>query len=237
MRRDSQNQAVALQDFTQRLGAFVGPPVAAAVELTRLFPDSLLFGSFLLYVITQNLSYGVFSLFLFESSILHRILGFVAQQTVGDVEGGSASCVSGFRTPRLAMDRLRNQRPQALNPFVFFMGAILVYLCAAMGQFKESLDVMGPDWSGRFYFVVIMAPILAAAMIFLYGWSGCYTIQGGVIALVAGLLAGGGLYILNKALFGAEGMNFLGLPYLVDKATMGEPIYICSATAITPPNQ
>jgi len=226
----------AIDSFSNK---FIAPFVASAVELTHLFPDSILFGSFLLYVITQNLSYGVFSLFLFETSVLHRMIGFVVQQTMGDMNEPGKSCgTSGFSAPRLAMDRVRSIRPQqGLNPFAFFMGAILTYLCAAIGQFKESLDVMGPDWSGRFYFVVIMAPLITLAMLILYGVTGCFTWQGGLLAVGGGCLAGGALYILNNALFGAEGMNFLGLPYLVNKADAGDPIYICSATPITPPNQ
>jgi hypothetical protein len=226
----------AIDSFSNK---FIAPFVASAVELTHLFPDSILFGSFLLYVITQNLSYGVFSLFLFETSVLHRLAGFVIQQTVGDMnESGKACGTSGFGAPRLAMDRVRSIRPQqGLSPFAFFMGAILTYLCAAIGQFKESLDVMGPDWSGRFYFVVIMAPLITLTMLILYAVTGCFTWQGGLLAVGAGCLAGGALYILNNALFGAEGMNFLGLPYLVNKSDVGDPIYICSATPITPPNQ
>jgi hypothetical protein len=135
------------------------------------------------------------------------------------------------------MDRVRALRPQGLSPFAFFIGAALTYLCAAIGEFKESLDVMGPDWSGRFYFVVIMAPLITLAMLFMYWWSGCFSLQGGLLAVGAGCLAGGALYILNKALFGPEGMNFLGLPYLVNKADLSDPIYVCSATPITPPNQ
>ena len=218
---------------------FIAPFVASAVELTHLFPDSILFGSFLLYVITQNLSYGVFSLFLFETSVLHRVAGFVVQQTMGDTSTSGTSCgTAGFGAPRLAMDRVRAIRPQqGLSPFAFFIGAILTYLCASIGQFKESLDVMGPDWSGRFYFVVIMAPVITLTMLIMFWLSKCFTLQGGLLAVGAGCLAGGALYILNNALFGAEGMNFLGLPYLVNKADAGDPIYICSATPITPPNQ
>jgi len=237
LRRDDQAQERSLQEYIARIGRFFGPIAAGATEITRLIPDSILFGSFLLYVITQNLSYGVFSLFLFETSLLHQLTGFIVQQTVGPVETGKAACVSGFRNPRLALDRMRNQRPQNISPFAFYIGAILVYVCAAAAQFKETLDVMGPDWSGRFYFVVVMAPIIAAAMLFLYYWSGCYTLAGGGLAIGAGLVAGGVLYFLNQTLFGPEGMNFLGLPFLVSKIGAGGPIYICSAAPITPPNQ
>jgi len=235
--RDDRESSAFLEGVSEWFGRILEP----AIQIVKLFPDSVLFGSFLLYAITQNLSYGVFSLFMFETSVLHQFASFTVKQTFGDSLQSSSSkeegCVAGFRNPRLAMDRLKSARPQSLSPFVFYVGAVVVYLCAAIAQFKESLDVMGPDWSGRYYFVVIMTPILAAAMIILYGWSGCYSWQGALVAAGAGCIAGGALYLLNKTLFGAEGMNFLGLPYLVDKATIGEPIYICSATAITPPNQ
>jgi hypothetical protein len=223
--------------ITNLSNKWLGPFVSSAVELTNLFPDSILFGSFLLYVITQNLSYGVFSLFLFETSVLHRMAGFVVQQTLGDIQQPEKPCVAGFRDPRLAMERVRSLRPQGLSPFAFFIGAVVTYLCAAIGQFKESLDVMGPDWSGRFYFVVIMAPLIALAMLGMYWWTSCFTLQGGLLAVGAGCLAGGALYLLNKTLFGPEGMNFLGLPYLINKADAGDPIYICSAAPITAPNQ
>ena len=96
---------------------------------------------------------------------------------------------------------------------------------------------MGPDWSGRYYFVIITMPLLVAAMLLLYYFTGCITVTGGTVAVMAGFAAGGILYLLNKTLFGPEGMNFLGLPYLVDKAGIGEPIYVCSASPITAPNQ
>jgi hypothetical protein len=225
--------------ITDKMTAFFSPFQAIAAELANLFPDSVLFGSFILYAITQNLSYGVFALFLFETSLLHRLTGFIVQQTIGaEAQADPSSCgVSGFRNPRFAMERLTAVRPQVVSPFLFYAAATLIYLCAAIGQFKETLDKMGPDWSGRFYFVVIAAPLFTALMMVLYWVRGCMTVQGGLLAAVAGCLAGGALYMLNKTLFGPEGMNFLGLPFLIDKTDTGEPIYICSASPITAPNQ
>ena len=142
-----------LKGLMAKINTVLGPFAASISELIKLFPDSLLFGSFFLYVLTQNLSYGVFSLFMFETSLLHSMTEFVVQQTVGDTNRTAApgpSCVSGFVNPRLGMERLRSVRPHALSPFAFYSGAVLVYLCAAISQFKESLDTMGPDWSGRY---------------------------------------------------------------------------------------
>ena len=37
------------------------------VEIHSLMPDSILFGSLLLYLLTQNFAFGVFAVFIFEN--------------------------------------------------------------------------------------------------------------------------------------------------------------------------
>ena len=207
---------------------------AAGAEISRLFPDSVLFGSFLLYILTQNLSYGVFSLFLFETSIFHRIFAFVFEQTYGEGDKAGA-CKSGFDTPRIAVARMA--RIQTPSPIAFFIGAVVTYTCTAIAIMKQTLDVMGPDWTSRYYFVVCMMPIISILLLVVYWSTSCFTLVEGGMTVVAGCLVGVTLFFLNQALFGPEGMNFLGLPYLVDKAGVGDPIYICSASPITAPNQ
>ena len=228
-----------LQDMVTQFGEMVGPIAAAGAELCRLFPDSVTFGSFLLFFLTQNQSYGVFSLFLFETSLVHRLISFIAQQTYGDTGAtknpSGASCASGFRNPSTSVDRMRVANNQTIPPFPFFVGAVLSYLSNAISGMKQTLDVMGPEWSGRFYFIVIMLPIITLLLLVLYYMYGCFTLTSLGTSLIIGCLIGALLYFANLLLFGPEGMNFLGLPYLVDKAGTGEPIYICSATPITPP--
>ena len=41
-------------------------------------------------------------------------------------------------------------------------------------------------------------------------------------------IVGSIFFYVNKSLFGEESMNFLGLPYLVDKNSQGAPIYVCA---------
>ena len=52
-------------------GSAIISPVA---EIYSLMPDSLLFGSLVLYFLTQNLSFGVFAIFIFQTVFSHRIL-------------------------------------------------------------------------------------------------------------------------------------------------------------------
>jgi hypothetical protein len=42
---------------------------------------------------------------------------------------------------------------------------------------------------------------------------------------------GVGLFFLLKAQFGVEGINLLGLPYLVNKTEEGSDIYVCAPVA------
>ena len=49
-------------------GSFIVSPIA---DIYSLMPDSLLFGSLVLYFLTQNLSFGVFAIFIFETVVFH----------------------------------------------------------------------------------------------------------------------------------------------------------------------
>ncbi len=49
-----------------------------------------------------------------------------------------------------------------------------------------------------------------------------------ISALVFGCIAAVLFFYINFAIFGAEGINILGLPLLVDKSQEGAPIYICT---------
>ena len=55
----------------------IAPAKQSLSEMGRLFPDSILFGTLLLYVITQHLPYGVFGIFLLETSLAHRLINFL----------------------------------------------------------------------------------------------------------------------------------------------------------------
>jgi len=49
------------------------------------------------------------------------------------------------------------------------------------------------------------------------------------MSFIAAILLGSIFFYLNKLIFGDESVNFLGLPYIVSKESLGSPIYICSS--------
>lgn len=203
-------------------------------EIQRLIPDSIMFGSLFMYILTQNISFGVFALFLFESMISHRIIAWGFSQTVGDSRSDIAlKCRTGFRTPRFEIDRIfaRNTYP---SYGMYSITSIATYLGLSVGSFKTTMDSMGGDWGTRY--PVAVAFIIALLFLFLIAryLRGCESLSELLIAGVFGAIIGLGFYFANSALFGKEGMNFLGLPYMVEKQKDGTPIYVCSTTTPQP---
>jgi hypothetical protein len=210
-------------------------PITSSInEISRLFPDSILFGSLFLYVLTQTLPYGVFAIFLFETSLVHKLVSYLFDKSIGKSPlSNNAACLPGFQTPRVEFERVfMNSAYPSVS--MFFLGSVITYLSFAISTFQETLKTMdgsgGHDWSARYTFSLVCSILLGLTMIFVRWWSACTPLSEIAIAVGLGILTGYCLYLLNTSLFGAEGMNFLGLPYLVDKNTQGVPLYVCAPT-------
>jgi hypothetical protein len=97
-------------------------------------------------------------------------------------------------------------------------------------EFSNTAVAMGPEWATRskisysFIATVILA-FLAARL----SLSNCENNLGEIaVAIFMAVIVGTVFFYLNKAVFGEEAINFLGLPYLVNKEKEGSPIYVCS---------
>jgi hypothetical protein len=207
---------------------FITPAFDFAGELVQLFPDSVQFGSLLLYLLTQNTTFGIFTLFTLEVSLFHKLVGFMIKGATGpDTTRLEPRCRSGFRGARVEFERAfgSNTYPSVS---MFFLAAIGIYLTMANSLFKESLDTMGPIWSGRLYFGISFLLLMTLFMIVYQVFRGCDTLMGVFIALLFGSVTGGMFYFINYSLFGSEAMNFLGLPFIVNKTDQGTPLYVCA---------
>ena len=202
-----------------------------------LMPDSILFGSILLYFLTHNLSYGVFSIFIFEITLAHKLTSFIYTQTATEKgKEPNMGCRVGYKTARFAADRIfsKDQRP---SYGVFSISAIGLYLGLAINSFSDTLLAMselsgeyGSDWIGRRVVAYTFIAIVIFCCIILQILSGCDTKTDIVIAAIFGIITGIISFFINKEIFGIESMNFLGLPYIFSKESTGSPIYICAAT-------
>lgn len=209
------------------------PALDFAGELVQLFPDSVQFGSLLLYLLTQNYTFGIFTIFTLEVGLLQKLIGYVIKGANGPqaarLPSQAPQCRPGFRGARMDFERAA-QLNTSPSTSMFFLGAIAIYLTMANYLFKETLDTMGPIWSGRLVFGIVFLVLMSLFMIAYQLFRGCDTLMGIFVALLFGSIAGGILYFVNYNVFGAEAMNFLGLPSIVNKADQGASIYVCAPT-------
>ena len=207
--------------------------LSPVIEIYSLMPDSILFGSMILYAITQNLSYGVFSIFIMEMIASHKFLSWVMTQLFGPQSRSESSirCRAGFKTPQLDVRRIfmHDQYPSYA---IFSMTSIATYLGLSTAEFSDTFKAMGSEWDGRSMTAYIFIGILLCTFILVRSF-GCS--EGGTeiaIAVVSAVIFSFILFKINVFFFDKEGINFLGLPYLSEKAANGTPIYVCSADPI-----
>ena len=207
--------------------AFLSP----VIEIYSLIPDSILFGSILLYAITQNLSYGVFSIFIVEIIFSHKLLTWTMTQLFGPQSRSttdSIRCRAGFKTPELDVRRIfmHDQYPSYA---IFSMTSIATYLGLSTFEFSDTFKAMGSEWEGRSMsaYIFILAVLITFILARMYACSENGTEIG--IAFISALIVSFIFFKLNMLFFDKEAVNFLGLPYLSEKAANGTPIYVCSA--------
>jgi hypothetical protein len=205
--------------------------LSPVIEIYSLIPDSILFGSIVLYAITQNLSYGVFSIFIMEVILSHKLFSWVMIQALGPQPRSSSEsirCRAGFKTPELNVRRIfmHDQYPSYA---VFSMTSIAGYLGLSTFEFSDTFEAMGSEWKGR----SMSAYIFIAAVLFTFILSRAFACSESwyeiAIAFIFGLVTAFTFYKVNMMFFDKEAINFLGLPYLSEKAATGTPIYVCSA--------
>jgi hypothetical protein len=204
-----------------------GTVINAITEIHMLMPDSILFGSILMYFLTQNISFGIFAIFIFETVFSHRLISWVASQAVGSSRSSDIQCRVGYKTPQFKPERMFSHDSYP-SYGVFSITAIGTYLSLATAQFSSTLDAMGTEWTFRKKFAYGFATVIPLIYI-LFRWKNCDNISDIITAVALAIIVGAIFFYINKALFGEEAMNFLGLPYLVDKDSQGTPIYICAA--------
>lgn len=217
-----------------------GNVLAGTMELIRLIPDSILYGSLFLYILTHNLSFGIFGMFILEMSLSHRLISWVFSQVTGESRSidpkSFSKCYHGYRTPRYEISRMIN-----LNQYPAFgtysITAIATYIALAMGSFKQTLNTMGIEWSSRSIFSMIFIFILPALYILIRYLSGCDTLGEMMVATVFGVMIGLIFYFINSSLIGQECMNFLGLPILINKSDNGSSIYVCATEQLDQENK
>jgi hypothetical protein len=204
-----------------------GTVIKTITEIHMLMPDSILFGSLLMYFLTQNMAFGIFTIFIFETVLSHKLISWVASQSVGSSRSVDLQCRSGYKTPQFSPQRMFSHEPYP-SYGIFAITSIATYLGLATKEFSSTLQAMGPEWQSRSTVAYTFIALVLAAFIAARMWS-CDSMGEVVVAFTMAIITGAIFYIINKSVFGTEAMNFLGLPYMVSKESQGSPIYVCAA--------
>ena len=204
-----------------------GTVIRAITEINMLMPDSILFGSLLMYFLTQNMAFGIFSFFIFETVLSHKLISWVSSQAVGPSRSIDIKCRPGFKTAQFSPQRIFSHDSYP-SYAIFSVTSIATYLGLATGEFSNTLNAMGPEWQSRSTVAYIFIALVLVAFIAARLWS-CDSMGEVLAAFTMAIVTGTIFFSINKAIFGKEAMNFLGLPYMVSKESTGSPIYVCAA--------
>jgi hypothetical protein len=225
-----------LFDWVPKVNDFLGETIFRTVaEMYNLMPDSVLFGSFIMYFLTQNLAYGIFSAFIIELTLSHRLIAWMSVQMFGPPAiQKPIACRAGYKTPQMDISRMFNHDPYP-SYGIFSMVSMASYLGFATHACSTALESMGQNWRTRstiaYVFMGLVVSTFILARIFL---SGCDDTVGEIIIAAAlAIIVGYLFFYINKTLFGMESMNFLGIPVLTSKGTdaNGNPadVYVCAS--------
>jgi hypothetical protein len=196
-------------------------------NIHSLIPDSILFGSTVLYFLTQHLAYGVFAIFILEIMGAYRAIMFIITRAFkssipvpSERTPSKKECVSGFTTPSVAdpdsvyLDKFNDTM---MIPYsMYCITAMITYLLSAIVTFKDVLAELGSPCDTQYYLAFIFCTFFFIASLACRWWfCGMESIPRTMISIVIGVAVGIGFYYLNLKMFDTEGMNFLGLPLLV----------------------
>lgn len=219
-----------LEKLLDSIGKIPSTFISSVAEIHRLMPDSLLFGSLFMYFLTHNFSFGIFAVFVFETTLSHRLIHWLIAQSVGsEPRPNKAECRTGYISDQFDAKRIFSHDPYP-SYGVFSITAIATYLGLATKEFSETREAMGPQWQSRsivsYVFITLLVLAFVLVRLFLVD---CKDTFGEIcIAAFAAILVGFAFYTFNKSVFGKEAMNFLGLPFMVSKADKNDPIYVCT---------
>lgn len=214
---------------------FLNTILPISYEGARLLPDSLLFGTGLLSLVT----YQTPMMFLF----LTVALSFVASNLItGSVQTfipeimpsttPSPQCYTGlFSATPMRLSLLKEFADPCSgfpNASMFILASFVFYCIGGVLQQADILAQLGPDFQAKMPAICVLSSlILIAFTIYLlkFGCSGFLTV---LFSVGAGAMFGGVLSVLYSLIFGQESINILGLPLFVKRDETGQPLYICA---------
>ena len=195
-------------------------------EALYLFPDSILYGSFLMGLGTLSSPHITF----FGSMLLSLVVLLGLQNGTSFIYGSSVSQMKC--KPQLFKYTFEQlfMRPSASNPSygMYLVSFACAYLASSLYMLKDELDVLDDSKLKQYYISIATLTALAFFyLLFRLGYE-CDSMGSSVAGFVFGVIVAVLIVNMNVTLYGKDSINFLGIPLLRNKTSDGAPIYICS---------
>lgn len=205
-----------------------------AMELNRVFPESILIMSGLFAFLTLSYPFAVMFGSLLEATVIFHLLRNLAsyiQVTDLSVLRGEATptCQSGFSSRTLNSLSLFASSIRVSFPSapLFMLSTASAYSFMSIYNQQKELQALGPAYSSRYYTsMIFLFSLLFVVALFRLTYS-CDSFGVTLATIPIGLIVGTLLVTQNTLLFGPESVNLMGIPLLKGRTTAGKKIYVC----------
>lgn len=208
------------------------------IDVFRLLPDSILFGSFFLALMSQSYAMSMFVVSMLEASViavaLRKLMTFLdISRTLPPISEDPEMCMPSTFAPSL--ESLVFFTEDAIGSGVpsfplYFLSVASAYVVGSVWTQKRELEALGPQYAARFYIAVAVTTILLFTMMayrLSYSCDGPGTL---IVTSLIGFVVGGLLLYQNYFLLGRDSTNFSGIPLLKERTKDGKPLYVCTTT-------
>lgn len=228
----SSDQSRIYENFKKLIFGYVVP---VSAESMRIMPDSILYGTGLLSLIT----YSTPMMFLFAAVSL----GYIGANLINlgattffpqDVPpaSSSSSCISGIYSPTVARLSLLPELGGKSSGFpsgpLFILATTVFYCITSVLQQSEVLNQLGDSYKAKPVAISVLGTLLLAVFLGYLLYSGCSGFLTLLFSVIVGIALGCILSLTFANIFGQESINLLGLPLFVRRDQTGQPIYICA---------
>lgn len=208
-----------MTDYLTKMATFIK-------EITYIFPDSILFGSFLTSIITLSPQHSLFFASILES--LAFLFGFQSLYT--SLVGGTLprnDCRSTFYKYTFESLVVKPSARQPSYP-VYIVSFASTYLALSLYSLKEELEVLDNTYYKCYVTSFYMLLLLAISYAFIFMFLSCDDMSSILWALILGGVVGIFINYQNISLFGKQFVNFLGIPILRNRTVDNKQLYFCA---------
>jgi len=207
----------------------------SAKELSRRLPESLFMGIILSSLLLQSFPLGVLALACFELLGIQSLFAGASMALSGTGKlVPNADCFYGVPT-KASLSLFQRFLRQSAFPSgpIFFISGLMAYNIWSAITFREELDALAekqPEWKARIPIAVVLGILLTFTYVIWTVANGCETTMTAIGSVLLGTVIGVALCMLHAKLFGKDSVNMLGLPLLIEKVDVKDPLYVCGST-------